>query len=192
MIRRGGEAGETKEGTDMEFGILYGIQSLHCGFLDAIMKTVFDTVVGSKGEIWIILGALLLVFPKTRKTGVCVLSAYILAYYIGDGILKDLFARQRPCMIDETVELLVSRPSSYSCPSVHSMLAFASASSVFWYHKKTGIAALVFAALIGFSRMYFFVHFPTDVLFGAALGFAIGTAVCLLLKRSDGKKLTAR
>ena len=69
------------------------------------------------------------------------------------------------------------------------MLAFASGSAVFWYHKKTGIAALVFAALIGFSRMYFFVHFPTDVLFGSVLGFGIGTAVCLLLKKADGRSL---
>ena len=110
-------------------------------------------------------------------------------YFIGDGILKDLIARSRPCMIDETVELLIKRPTSYSCPSVHSMLAFASGSAVFWYHKKTGIAALVFAALIGFSRMYFFVHFPTDVLFGSVLGFGIGTAVCLLLKKADGRSL---
>ena len=72
------------------------------------------------------------------------------------------------------------------------MLAFASASAIFWYHRKTGIAALVFAALIGFSRTYFFVHFPTDVLFGSALGFGIGTAVCFLLKKTDGKKLTDR
>ena len=176
----------------MEFNILYWIQSLHSDFLDTVMKTVFSTIVGSKGEIWVILGIILLLLPKTRKTGACVLSAYIAAYFIGDGILKDLIARQRPCMIDETVRLLVSRPSSYSCPSVHSMLAFASASSIFWYHRKTGIAALVFAALIGFSRMYFFVHFPTDVLFGAVLGFGIGTGICLLIKKSDGKKLTER
>lgn len=176
----------------MEFTILNWIQNLHCEFLDTVMVKIFNDIVGTKGEIWLMIGILLLVIPKTRKTGLCVLSAYIIAYYVGDGILKDLIARSRPCMIDETVELLVKRPTSYSCPSVHSMLAFASATSIFWYHKKTGIAALVFASLIGFSRMYFFVHFPTDVLFGAALGFVIGTAVCFLTKKSDGKKLTSR
>ena len=161
----------------MEFSILYGIQNLHSDWLDSVMVTVFNDLVGAKGEIWVILGILLLWIPKTRKTGLCVLSAYIIAYFLGDGILKNLIARPRPCMIDETVSLLVSRPSSFSCPSVHSMLAFASASSIFWLHKKWGIAALIFAALIGFSRMYFFVHFPTDVLLGAVLGFAVGTAV---------------
>lgn len=173
----------------MEFNILYWIQSLHNPVLDSVMVTIFNNIVGSKGEIWILLGITLLLIPKTRKTGLCVLSAYIIAYYVGDGLLKDLIGRLRPCMIDETVQLLVSRPSSFSCPSVHSMLAFASASTIFWFHKKTGIAALVFAALIGFSRMYFFVHFPTDVLFGSFLGLVIGTAVCFLVKRTEGKKL---
>lgn len=156
------------------------------------MVKVFNDLVGSKGELWILLGILLLLLPKTRKTGVCLLSAYIIAYYVGDGLLKNWIARQRPCAVDESVALIVSRPSSFSCPSVHSMLAFASASSVFWFHKKAGIAALVFAALVGFSRMYFFVHFPSDVLFGAVLGFVIGTLVCWLFKKSDGKKLAER
>ena len=166
----------------MEFNILYWIQNLRSAALDSVMVTVFNNIVGSKGELWVILGILLLVLPKTRKTGLCVLSAYIAAYYIGDGILKDLIARPRPCMLDETVVLLVSRPSSFSCPSVHSMLAFAASSSVFWSHRKAGIAALVFALLVGFSRMYFFVHFPTDVLLGSVLGFLIGTAVSFAAK----------
>lgn len=172
----------------MEMSILYGIQSMHGGFLDTLMVRVFNDFIGPRGEIWIILGVLLLIIPKTRKTGLCVLSAYIIAYFIGDGILKDLIARPRPCAVDETVELLLGRPSTFSCPSVHSMLAFAAASSVFWFHKRTGIAALVFAALIGFSRLYFFVHFPTDVLFGAVLGFGISTGVCFLAKAERPEK----
>ena len=171
----------------MELNILYWIQDLRSDFLDMMMVTIFNDLVGSKGELWIILGMILLLIPKTRKTGLCVLSAYIIAYYVGDGILKNLIARPRPCTIDETVALLVSRPSSFSCPSVHSMLAFASASSIFRFHKKAGVAALVFAALIGFSRMYFFVHFPTDVLFGSLLGFLIGTAVSFLAKGGTKK-----
>ena len=162
----------------LEFDILYRIQQMHSPFFDPLMVKVFNDFVGTKGELWVILGILLLLIPKTRKTGLCVLSSYIIAYFVGDGLLKNLIARPRPCMIDETVELLISRPTSFSCPSVHSMLAFASASSVFWFHKKAGIAALLFAALIGFSRMYFFVHFPTDVLLGAVLGFAAGSFVC--------------
>lgn len=176
----------------MEFSILYWIQNLHSDFLDDLMVTVFNDAVGSKGEIWIIFGIILLLIPKTRKTGVCLLSAYIIAYYVGDGLLKNLIARPRPCMADETIALLVSRPTSYSCPSVHSMLAFASASAVFCFHRKAGIAVLLFAALVGFSRMYFFVHFPTDVLLGAVLGAFIGVTVCRLFKKADGRKSSAR
>lgn len=163
----------------MEMQFLYWLQGLHGPVLDSVMTTVFSTIVGSKGEIWVMLGIVLLLFPKTRKTGLTVLSAYIIAYFIGDGILKDLIARPRPCAVDETVVLLIARSSSYSCPSVHSMLAFASATAVFCRHRKAGIFALVFAALVGFSRLYFFVHYPTDVLFGAVLGAAIGALVSL-------------
>lgn len=176
----------------MEMNIMYWIQNLHTPVLDQIMVFIFNDIVGSKGEFWVILGTLLFLFPKTRKTGVCLLASYLLAYVLGDGLLKDLIARPRPCAVDESVALLVKRSTSYSCPSVHSMIAFASASAIFWYHKKLGIAALVFAALVALSRLYFFVHFPTDVLFGAALGFLIGTAVSLMMKkvgvRESGKK----
>lgn len=167
----------------MEFSILYWIQGLHSPFLDSFMVTVFNTLVGSKGQLWIILGVILLLIPKTRKTGVCVLAAYALGYLFGDAILKNLIARPRPCTVDTAVPLLVKRSTSYSCPSVHTTLAFAATSSVFWFHRKAGIGALVFAALVGFSRLYFFVHFPTDVLFGAALGFGIGTGVYFLIKK---------
>ena len=166
----------------MELQFLYYLQSLHTPALDSFMTTVFSTLVGSKGEIWIILGILLIVFPKTRKTGVLVLASYIVAYFIGDGILKNLIARPRPCTVDETVELLVSRSTSYSCPSVHSMLAFASASAIAYNHRKAGIAAMIFALLIGFSRLYFFVHYPTDVLLGAILGALIGFTISYLCR----------
>ena len=171
----------------MEFDILYGIQNLHNDVLDRIMVFIFNDLVGSKGQIWIVLGAVLLLFRKTRKTGFCVLAAYGLSYLAGD-LLKDWIARQRPCMVDDTVALLIARPGSFSCPSVHSMLAFASASAVFWFHRKTGIAVLIFAALVAFSRLYFFVHFPTDVLLGAVLGFVVGTAVSLCAKAVKRKE----
>ncbi len=164
----------------MELEILYWIQNLHSANLDKYMVCIFNNLVGSKGEIWVVLGIVLFLIPKTRKTGLCVLASYIVAYYIGDGILKNLIARPRPCMVNPGIELIVSRPSSFSCPSVHSMLAFASASVIFWNYRISGTFALIFATLIGFSRMYFFVHYPSDVLFGALLGFIIGTAVFYL------------
>ncbi|MGN0907571.1 MAG: phosphatase PAP2 family protein [Bullifex sp.] len=164
----------------MEMTLLQVIQSWHNPVLDKIMVLVFNDFVGVKGEIWVILGLILFLIPRTRRCGICVLVSYLLAYFIGDGILKELIGRIRPCNADPSVPLIVKRPSSYSCPSVHSMLAFASAVSVFMNYKRAGIFTLVFAAMIGFSRMYFFVHYPTDVLFGALLGTLIGYCVCRL------------
>ncbi len=113
---------------------------------------------------------ILLIIPKTRKCGAAVFLSYVVSFLIGNEWLKDLIARPRPCAVDDTVMLIVKKPGSFSCPSVHAYLAFSSAMAIFHYYRKAGIGVLVFAALVGFSRMYFFVHYPTDVLFGAALG----------------------
>lgn len=104
------------------------------------------------------------------------LVSYGLVFLTGQLILKDLIARPRPCHIDEAIELIVKKPSSFSCPSTHSAWAFAAATAIFMHHKKAGIGVYVLAAIIGFSRLYLFVHFPTDVLFGAVLGALCGLA----------------
>lgn len=167
----------------MEMTILQLIQSWHNPILDKVMVLVFNDFVGAKGEMWLILGIVLFLVPKTRKCGICVIISYTLAFYVGDGILKELIGRVRPCNVDTSVSLIVKRPSSYSCPSVHSMLDFASAVPIFLHYRKIGIVALIFGALIGFSRMYFFVHYPSDVIFGLILGSLIG----YLVYRLSGK-----
>jgi len=165
----------------MEFNILYFIQSLRTPELDRIMVLIFSTIVGDKGQIWVYLGIIALIFPKTRKCGAAMLLSYLLAYFLCDGILKDLFARPRPCAIDETVELIVKRSTSYSMPSVHSALAFASSMSVYLKNRKVGILFLIFALMVALSRLYFFVHFPTDILAGAVIGSIIACIVDKLL-----------
>lgn len=163
----------------MEFSILYAIQNLRCDWLDSFILTVTN-IMGSYGQCWLVVAALLLCFRRTRKAGLAVLLSYVLVFLVGQYGLKDLIARPRPCHIDETVALLISRPGSYSCPSTHSAWAFGAATAIFMHHKKLGIAALAAAVLIGFSRMYLFVHFPTDVLFGAVLGAACAFAAVKL------------
>lgn len=164
----------------MELNILHALQSLHNPVLDRIMVTVFNTMVGSLGQLWVIVGIVLLVIPKTRKCGLAVVISYLISLLIGNEWLKDLIARPRPCAVDDTVQLIVKKPGSFSCPSVHTYLAFSSATAIFYYFKKAGIGVYVFAALVGFSRMYFFVHYPTDVLFGAFLGVVTAVIVCVL------------
>ena len=167
----------------MELSILHSIQALHNPVLDQIMITVFNTLVGSLGQLWVVVGLVLLVIPKTRKCGAAVLVSYFVSFLIGNEWLKDLIARPRPCAVDDTIQMIVKKPSSFSCPSVHTYLAFSSAMAIFHYYKKAGIGVFVFAALVGFSRMYFFVHYPTDVLFGAVLGIVTALVVCVLLDK---------
>ena len=102
------------------------------------------------------------------------LIAYLAVYLLGQIVLKQLISRPRPCQIDQTFAMLVARPSSSSFPSTHSAWAFGAATAIFMQHRKLGAAAYAVAALIAFSRMYMFLHFPTDVLFGTALGIALG------------------
>ena len=152
----------------MEMSVLYGIQNLRCDILDNIM--VFVSTIGNSGIIWIIVGLLMLCFKKYRKCGIAVLIALIACLILGNGILKNLVARSRPCWIDERVKLLIAVPRDYSFPSGHTFSSFAAAICIIYFHKKEGIAALVLAVLIAFSRLYLFLQYPTDILGGIALG----------------------
>ena len=170
----------------MDFSILYAMQNLRCALLDSFILGVTN-IAGSYGQIWPVIAVLLLFFRKTRKCGFAMLLSYAIVFIIGQYGLKDLIARPRPCHIDETVELLIKRPSSYSCPSTHSAWAFAAASSVFMYSKKFGVLVGIAAVIIAFSRLYLFVHFPTDVLFGAVIGILSGLAAYKLVELISGK-----
>ena len=157
----------------MEFSFLYGIP--RGAVLDAFFLGV-TKIAGSYGQFWVVIALLLLIFKKTRRAGVAVLIAYIGVFLLGQYGLKNLISRPRPCQIDTAFPLLVSRPSSSSFPSTHSAWAFGGATTIFLQHRKAGIAAYAAAVLIGFSRLYLFLHFPTDVLFGAGMGVALGFA----------------
>ncbi len=160
--------------TDIDFIILYAIQNIRTPFLDKVFVTI-SSIPGNYGQMWIVLGIILLIFKKTRKCGITLILSYLMVFGFEQYILKDLIARPRPCHIDQTIELLISKPSSYSCPSTHSSWAFAAATSIFLYNKKFGMPVFVFSFFVAFTRLYLFVHFPSDVLLGILFGilFAI-------------------
>lgn len=160
---------------EAEFGILYFLQSIHTPWLDVVMKNI--THLGDSGIFWILTGLVLFCFKKTRKMGFCVLLSLAGGLLIGNILLKNLVARDRPCWIDPTVQLLIENPGDFSFPSGHTMASFEAAVSIFLYNRRWGAAALVLAALIAFSRLYLFVHFPSDVLTGLVLGVVIALAV---------------
>lgn len=155
----------------MEFQILYGLQELHTPIIDSLM--VFITSLGDKGWLWLLLGAVLFVLPKTRMVGGCMLVSIGIGALIGNVFLKNIVARPRPCWIDPSIQLLIRNPTDFSFPSGHSLASFGGAVSIFLFNKKWGIPALMLAILMAFSRMYLFVHFPTDVLAAMVMGTGI-------------------
>lgn len=164
----------------MEFEILYMIQKLHTPLLDEIMKAI--TFLGESGWFWILTAAILLCAKRTRKIGLAVALSLAVGLVLGNMMLKPLAARQRPCWVDQTIPLLISSPKDFSFPSGHTLASFEGAVSIFLYRRDWGLWALVLAALIAFSRLYLFVHFPTDVLAGAVMGTVIALAVHRLVE----------
>ena len=159
----------------MDFAILYSIQEMHTSFLNPLMIAV--SALGNNGIIWILMAVVLLFFKKTRKCGVLMLISMAVCFIVGNLAIKNLVQRPRPCQIDTSVPLLIPVPSEYSFPSGHTLHGFTAAVTIFLHNKKAGIAALLLAAVIAFSRMYLFVHFPTDILGGLILGTVMALVV---------------
>lgn len=156
--------------TNIDKSILIFIQEfIKFEFLDKIM--IFITTLGNSGFIWISLGIILVSFKNTRKIGILVLCALIIGFSINDLILKNVFERVRPFNQFNDIVPLVKKPISFSFPSGHTASSFAAAGILFLYtDKKYGITALILAILIGFSRLYVGVHFPSDVFVGCTIG----------------------
>lgn len=172
----------------MDFNILYWIDKLHHPVLDKIM--IFLTNLGDAGILWIAIAVILLFFKKTRKCGILMGVSLICGLILGNGLLKHLVARQRPCWIDTTIPLLIPNPTDYSFPSGHTLASFEAAIMIFLHNKKWGSISILVALGIAFSRMYLFVHFPTDILGGAILGSCIALAVHKIAKKIEKKKVT--
>lgn len=178
---------------DWEFPFLYWLQSLHNPVMDAIMT--FITRLGDGGLFWIGVGIVCLVLKKYRKTGLQILLTILITFIIGNLILKNMFHRIRPydCTgVDfDIANLLIPKEKEYSFPSGHSMNGFAAAFALFFNNKKLGIPALILATVIAFSRMYHFVHFPTDILAGFCVGFCSAILMDFIFKKVQEKRASS-
>lgn len=158
---------------NIELSILDWIQTLHTPFLDEIM--VFITRLGDAGIIWIVLSIVLLLIPKTRKSGAVMVVALVVDVLLCNIVLKNLIARTRPYDVNTGVHLLVAKLHDYSFPSGHTAASFASVTALYLAgEKKLWKFALVLACLIAISRLYLYVHYPTDVLGGILFGVISG------------------
>lgn len=157
----------------MELRILEQIQMWRTPFLDNFFK--YFTFLGNGGWFFIVMGIIFLTTKKTRKTGLRVLIALLISLIVGNIILKPMVARPRPYWVKD-VDILVKHLKDYSFPSGHSYAASAFAASLWYEFKNWSIVWFVLAILMGISRLYLFVHYPTDVLAGLILGvlFAVG------------------
>ncbi len=155
--------------------------NLRCDLLDAAMPLV--TGLGNGGVVWIACSLLLLLFPKTRKAGAAMAVSLCLEAIFCDVLIKPFVARLRPCDVDTAVQLLIPHPKGFSFPSGHTGASFAAASSLFFNRAGMWPAALILAVFIGFSRLYLYVHYPSDVLAGALLGILLGWAGSFLCGR---------
>ena len=161
----------------MEAEILLWIQNnIRFSGFNPVMEAI--THLGDFGLFWILMMVLLLLCQKTRKVGVAVGIALLGSFVFNNLLLKNLVARTRPYEVIDGLQLLVSRAVDLSFPSGHSASSFAAAVVMAkLLPKRYGIAALILAGLIAFSRLYVGIHYPTDVLFGAVSGCLIGWLV---------------
>jgi undecaprenyl-diphosphatase len=146
--------------------------NLHCTVLDVIMIGV--TTLGDAGLIWIFLAVLLLAQKKYRKVGLAVTVALVLELVVCNVFLKPWVARIRPYDVNTTVKLLISRQLDYSFPSGHTAAAFATVAALWGCRNKLWKPAIVLAVLMAFSRLYLYMHYPTDVIVGGVIGTVCG------------------
>ncbi len=156
----------------LELGILDWIQAnLRCGALDVLMPALSWTC--NHGEIWIVLAAVLLAVKRYRRQGLAVGCALVTDLVLCNLILKPLVGRVRPFVV-HPVELLVPPPTDASFPSGHTAASFAAVFALKASGSPLWKPALAVAVAMAFSRLYLYVHWPSDVLFGALVGAAAG------------------
>lgn len=156
--------------TNFEGGLLLLIQEhLRIPALNPVMQ--FITHLGDAGFIWIVLTLILLILPRTRRAGAVCAAALVLNLVLTNVCLKNIIQRIRPYDVMDSLKILVEAEHDFSFPSGHTACSFAGA----WamrrtMDKKIWIPALVLAVLIGLSRLYVGVHYPTDILGGLIVG----------------------
>ena len=150
--------------------------NLWCPLLDAVMPVI--TVLGDAGIFWMVIAAALLLFKKTRRVGLGMGIAMLMGLLLCNLTLKPLCQRPRPYdyqfdVFNKLIPLLIEQQHDFSFPSGHTIASFEAAGVIALNNKKWGIPALILASLIAFSRLYLYVHYPTDVLVSVSLGLAL-------------------
>ncbi|MDR1253590.1 MAG: phosphatase PAP2 family protein [Oscillospiraceae bacterium] len=155
------------------------ISHIHTAKMNRVM--VIITNLGTNSTIWACFALSFLFIKEKRIIGYKIAVALILAAFSGEGVIKPLVKRLRPCEFVPQVELLVRKPSTYSFPSGHTTSSFSAAYILAKNFPNISILIFLIAALIAFSRLYLRVHYPTDVLAGMVLGILCALTVLHVL-----------
>lgn len=174
--------------TQIDVSILLFIQEhIRSGAMNGFWK--FITSLGDVGWFWIALSIALMIPKKTRKVGVASLLSVLLGVLITNVILKTLVARTRPFDLVDAIVPLIAKPRDFSFPSGHTCVSFASALILYrMLPKKYGVPAVILAALVGLSRLYVGVHYPTDVAGGFLVALLASTIVYSGVKKWEIRK----
>ena len=168
----------------VELAILDWIQrNIRCDVLDAVMP-VF-TRFNDNGELWIAMAVILFLLKRHRKAGLAVGAGLAINLAVCNWTLKPLIGRIRPFMVNTAVELLVETPSSASFPSGHTASSFAVVGALWAMKHPLWKPAAVVAALMAFSRLYLYVHWPTDILGGIVVGWLCGMLGAIIVQKAS-------
>ena len=174
--------------------ILDWIQAnLRSDILDIAMPYI--TMLGDEGIFWIACAVILMFTKKHTKTGLGMGFAMLLGLLVCNIILKPWVARLRPYdfqlqVLGKEIQLIVGAMHDFAFPSGHTIASFEACTVLMLNSKKLGIPATILAILIAFSRLYLYVHYPTDVITSVVLGILfgiIGNAIAQKIRIKRGK-----
>lgn len=165
-----------------EYQIMEFINSFHNNALNSFF--IFITKLGDLMIIWIIITLLFFFIKKLsfKKDFLFITLVYFTSFVINNLLLKELFKRERPSISYEMLQPLINIPNSYSFPSGHAASSFVGATILSYYFPKYKIIFYSLAILIAFSRVYVGVHYPSDVIIGALIGFSVAKIGIMIRK----------
>ncbi len=170
-----------------EQALVWIAEHIRCAVLNPLMELY--TQLGNTGLLFIVLGLAMLLWRPTRKAGFSALCAMLIGLVVVNFTIKPLVSRPRPWLVIENFVNLVPERDPNSFPSGHTNAAFAFAIAVCASAPKKWmkIAAVCAAVVMGLSRLYVGVHFPSDVLAGAAIGSLCGLLGAWVVSRAWGR-----
>ena len=182
-----------------EFEFIRAVQETigQINFIAQIMRIL--TYAGDAGLIWVIISLPFMFNKKTRLVGLSILVCWGVAAFQNQFFIKEIVGRARPFTYDSDIRIYaeswlnpvgsfpfsvfqIPKDTSNSFFSTHTVMSFACATPVFFFYRKAGWPIYILAALVSFSRIFFGVHYPSDVIGGAVLGVGVGIAVCFLAR----------